>query len=109
MAHARRLRRLGSDRRTRQRLWRRAAPRLLTRAEAARLRTLYAHDKLFRATVDMGRHRYGAGEYRYFREPYPEPIACLKEALYPRLLPIARDWWASSAGATRGRTASLTG
>ncbi|EUA31022.1 hypothetical protein I552_10067 [Mycobacterium xenopi 3993] len=36
-------------------------PRLLTRAEAARLRTLYAHDKLFRATVDMGRHRYGAG------------------------------------------------
>ncbi|BBU22313.1 2OG-Fe(II) oxygenase [Mycobacterium xenopi] len=68
-------------------------PRLLTRAEAARLRTLYAHDKLFRATVDMGRHRYGAGEYRYFREPYPEPIACLKEALYPRLLPIARDWW----------------
>jgi hypothetical protein len=68
-------------------------PRLLTRAEAARLRRLYADDQLFRATVDMQRHRYGAGEYRYFREPYPEPIGQLKEALYRRLLPIARDWW----------------
>lgn len=25
--------------------------------------------------------------------PYPEPIERLKQALYPRLLPIARDWW----------------
>ncbi|BCO35536.1 proline hydroxylase [Mycobacterium heckeshornense] len=69
-------------------------PRLLTRAEAARLRTLYAGDDLFRATINMERRRYGAGEYRYFREPYPEPIEHLKNALYPRLLPIARDWWA---------------
>jgi len=69
-------------------------PRLLTRAEAARLRKLYADDDLFRATINMEHRRYGAGEYRYFREPYPEPIEHLKNALYPRLLPIARDWWA---------------
>ncbi len=41
----------------------------------------------------MGRYRFGEGEYRYFRAPYPEPIERLKQALYPRLLPIARDWW----------------
>ncbi|KZS59195.1 2OG-Fe(II) oxygenase [Mycobacterium ostraviense] len=69
-------------------------PRLLTATEAARLRTLYAQDDLFRKTVDMERHRYGAGEYRYFRRPYPEPLEQLKHALYPRLLTIARDWWA---------------
>ncbi|HEU0192427.1 MAG TPA: 2OG-Fe(II) oxygenase [Mycobacterium sp.] len=69
-----------------------ALPRLLTAPEMARLRTLYADDERFRATIDMARHRYGAGQYRYFRAPYPEPIDLLKQALYPRLLPIARDW-----------------
>ncbi|POX91040.1 proline hydroxylase [Mycobacterium kansasii] len=69
-------------------------PRLLTVTEAARLRRLYTRDDLFRKTVDMERHRYGAGEYRYFRQPYPEPLEQLKHALYPRLLTIARDWWA---------------
>jgi uncharacterized protein len=41
----------------------------------------------------MAPKRYGAGQYRYFHAPYPEPIERLKQALYPRLLPIARDWW----------------
>jgi uncharacterized protein len=40
----------------------------------------------------MGRHRFGEGEYRYFERPFPEPIEELKQALYPHLLPIARDW-----------------
>jgi uncharacterized protein len=68
-------------------------PRLLTPAEAQRLRKLFIRDELFRATIDMGPRRYGSGQYRYFRAPYPEPIEDLKHALYPRLLPIARDWW----------------
>ena len=68
-------------------------PRLLTKAEAEEIRRLYPEDGLFRATIDMRRYRFGEGEYRYFRQPYPEPIEALKQALYPRLLPIARDWW----------------
>lgn len=68
-------------------------PRLVTGGEAARLRNLYGVDGLFRSTVDMEPRRYGAGQYRYFQAPYPEPIEELKQALYPRLLPIARDWW----------------
>jgi hypothetical protein len=68
-------------------------PRLLTKAETDKLRKLYPDDDLFRTTIDMRRYRFGEGEYRYFEQPYPEPIQALKEALYPRLLPIARDWW----------------
>jgi uncharacterized protein len=67
-------------------------PRLVTSRETAKLRSLYDRN-LFRTTIDMQRYRFGAGEYRYFNEPYPEPIEELKQALYPRLLPIARDWW----------------
>ncbi|HEX3548509.1 MAG TPA: 2OG-Fe(II) oxygenase [Mycobacterium sp.] len=68
-------------------------PRLVTETEAAQIRKLYPDDHLFRATIDMRRYRFGEGEYRYFKQPYPEPIEHLKQALYPRLLPIARDWW----------------
>jgi hypothetical protein len=69
-------------------------PPLLTREEAARLRGLYHDPGRFRSTVNMARHRFGEGEYRYFATPYPEPVERLKQALYPRLLPIARDWYA---------------
>jgi uncharacterized protein len=68
-------------------------PRLVTPTEAATIRRLYPDNDLFRATIDMARYRFGEGQYRYFRQPYPEPIEQLKQALYPRLLPIAQDWW----------------
>ena len=69
-------------------------PRLLTDDEADWIQGLYPDDRMFRATIDMRRYRFGEGEYRYFQQPYPEPIEALKQSLYPRLLPIARDWWA---------------
>jgi len=69
-------------------------PQLLTPAEASQIRELYDESRRFRSTINMGRHRFGEGEYRYFARPYPEPVERLKQALYPRLLPIARDWWA---------------
>jgi hypothetical protein len=68
--------------------------RLLTPQEAAGIAALYPDDARFRSTVNMSRHRFGAGEYRYFSEPFPAAVTGLREALYPRLLPIARDWWA---------------
>ena len=67
---------------------------LLTPPEAAGITRLYADDARFRSTINMARHRFGEGEYRYFSEPFPPAVAGLREALYPRLLPIARDWWA---------------
>ena len=67
---------------------------LLTPDEAAQIAALYDDDSRFRSTINMGRYRFGQGEYRYFAEPFPEAVTGLKRALYPRLLPIARDWWA---------------
>jgi hypothetical protein len=66
---------------------------LLSTTEAAQIIAHYGDDTRFRSTVNMGRYRFGAGEYRYFAEPLPAAILELKRALYPKLLPIARDWW----------------
>ena len=64
---------------------------LLTPAEAGEIAALYPDTSRFRATVDMGRHRFGEGEYRYFAEPFPAAVVELKRALYPKLLPIVRE------------------
>jgi uncharacterized protein len=40
----------------------------------------------------MERFRFGRGQYRYFGRPFPELVEQLRQAFYPRLLPIARDW-----------------
>lgn len=66
---------------------------LLPPTEAADIAALYGDDTRFRSTVHMARHRFGEGEYRYFAEPLPDAVVDLKAALYPKLLPIARDWW----------------
>ena len=53
-------------------------PPLLSPAEASEIRGLYDEAGRFRATINMGRHRFGEGEYRYFARPYPEPVERLK-------------------------------
>jgi hypothetical protein len=53
---------------------------------------LYTDDRRFRSTVDMARHRFGEGEYRYFAHPLPEVVQGLRAASWPPLLSIARDW-----------------
>jgi len=67
-------------------------PSLLAREECVAVAALYDDADLFRSTIDMQRYRFGRGEYRYFKAPLPEPVEKLRQALYPRLLPIARDW-----------------
>jgi hypothetical protein len=56
------------------------------------LTALYPDDRRFRSTVDMARHRFGEGEYRYFAHPLPEIVTELRAAWWPPLLSIARDW-----------------
>lgn len=67
---------------------------LLTPKECRGIAALYAEDDRFRSTIDMARHRFGSGQYRYFTPPFPPAVEELKQALYPRLLQIARDWYA---------------
>jgi len=67
-------------------------PQLLSPAECAGIAALYDEVQHFRSTIDMARYRFGSGQYRYFSRPYPRLVQRLREACYPRLLPIARDW-----------------
>jgi hypothetical protein len=69
-------------------------PPLLGATEAAALTQCYEDDEAFRSTIQMARYRFGEGEYRYFASPLPEVVTELRRALYPHLLPVARDWYA---------------
>nr|WP_303708889.1 hypothetical protein [Kutzneria buriramensis]WKX06564.1 hypothetical protein Q4V64_03260 [Kutzneria buriramensis] len=53
--------------------------RLLTPAECGDLAALYEKPEPFRTTVDMARHRFGSGEYRYFTHDLPTAVAALRE------------------------------
>jgi hypothetical protein len=64
---------------------------LLTPNECGDLAGLFDGGR-FRSTIDMARHRFGDGRYRYFDHPLPEPIAALRGSFYGRLAPIANRW-----------------
>jgi hypothetical protein len=65
---------------------------VLDRGESRSIVALYDDDGRFRSTIDMARHRFGEGQYRYFARPLPPIVAELRAAFWPRLLPIAREW-----------------
>jgi uncharacterized protein len=72
---------------------------LLDAAECAELSDLFDGGR-FRSTVDMARHRFGDGRYRYFDHPLPTPIGELRSAFYARLAPVANRWSALLGGAS---------
>ncbi|KPX41234.1 Proline hydroxylase [Pseudomonas syringae pv. helianthi] len=65
---------------------------LLRLDTCAHLAESYAEDHLFRSCIDMKRHGFGAGQYKYFAYPLPEPVATLRFDIYRRLVPLANDW-----------------
>ena len=67
-------------------------PGLLTANECDDTATPYTQEGLFRSHVQMARHGFGRGEYRYFAYPLPPLVACLRGALYARLAPVANRW-----------------
>ena len=67
-------------------------PALLDADECRALAALYPQEAPFRSRVVMQRHNFGRGEYKYFRYPLPATIEELRQAIYPRLAPIANRW-----------------
>jgi hypothetical protein len=65
---------------------------VLPRSECEALRSLYSRPELFRSRIDMARYRFGKGEYQYFANPLPEPVARLREELYRQLAGCANEW-----------------
>jgi uncharacterized protein len=65
---------------------------ILGKGECHDLSGLYDQAALFRSTIDMARHRFGEGQYRYFAHPLPRVVAELRASFWPHLLRVARDW-----------------
>jgi len=66
-------------------------PPLLSSEECDELAELFDGGR-FRSTIEMARHRFGEGRYRYFDHPLPETIAALRASFYPHLAPVANRW-----------------
>ena len=64
---------------------------ILTAAECSELADLFDGGR-FRSTIEMARHRFGEGRYRYFDHPLPEAIAGLRTSFYGHLAPTANEW-----------------
>jgi uncharacterized protein len=67
-------------------------PAILTESECDELVSLYPDEERFRSTVDMGRYKFGIGEYKYFAAPLPPLVEALRGAAYPPLAAIANQW-----------------
>src|SRR4051812_6199204 len=72
-------------------------PELLEADECSALAALFDGGH-FRSTIDMARHRFGDGRYRYFDHPLPEQIQDVRTSFYGRLAPIANEWSARLGG-----------
>ena len=65
---------------------------VLSAAECADTSALFQREELFRNRVIMERHRFGRGEYKYFKYPLPDLVASLRILVYPKLAPVANRW-----------------
>lgn len=83
-------------------------PRILTAGECRDVIRLYGDDRRFRKVVDMGRLRFGAGDYKYFGAPLPALVRDLRVHGYRHLAPIANRWL-ESFGQTRRFPDTLAG
>jgi uncharacterized protein len=64
---------------------------VLSSGECVGLADLFDGDG-FRSTIEMARHRFGNGRYRYFAYPLPDLIQGARVAFYEQLAPIANRW-----------------
>jgi uncharacterized protein len=80
-------------------------PPVLSASQCRELASLYDAGP-HRSTIDMARHRFGRGEYKYFDHPLPEAVRELRAAFYPPLAEVANGW-ASLLGRADDYPASL--
>jgi len=79
---------------------------LLDAATAEELVAGFDDDRRYRSTIDMARHGYGVGTYRYFAYPLPSVVDALRAQLYRQLVPVA-DQWAERLGSPERYPAEL--
>ncbi len=52
----------------------------------------YDNRDLYRKIITMEKHRFGLGEYKYFKYPLPNLVHNIRKGAYPILAPIANNW-----------------
>jgi hypothetical protein len=67
-------------------------PRVLTAGDCDELIGLFDEDDRYRSVIDMRRHRFGSGVYKYFDRPLPKPVMQLRRRLYRPLAQVANEW-----------------
>jgi uncharacterized protein len=66
-------------------------PKVLAAGECDELIRLF-DDGRYRSVVDMRRHGFGSGVYKYFDHPLPDPVRLLRTRLYGPLAEVANEW-----------------
>jgi hypothetical protein len=61
-------------------------------AVASELAGRFDEPEWFRTTIDMERHGYGRGTYRYFADPVPPDVAAMRAELYEATRRVANRW-----------------
>jgi len=67
-------------------------PAMLDAAECNAIIAMFDDTQRFRSRIDMQRYNFGRGVYQYFAYPLPPVIQLLRETLYTKLVPVARQW-----------------
>jgi hypothetical protein len=67
-------------------------PELVAPEQCRELAALYDDHGIYRSHIQMARHGFGQGEYKYFSYPLPDLVQRLREQLYPPLAEVANHW-----------------
>ncbi len=65
---------------------------VLSGEECKELIALYPDESRFRHRVEMARHRFGEGDYKYLAAPLPPVVQALRVHAYPPLAAVANRW-----------------
>src|SRR4051812_24675445 len=63
-------------------------PAVLAAAECRQVIADFDDDTLYRSVIDMRRHRFGSGIYKYFTRPLPPLVDGLRHILYGPLVAV---------------------
>lgn len=67
-------------------------PSVLGKKACEDIAAVYADEGRFRSRIEMSRHGFGRGEYKYFNYPLPPIVQKLRSSIYPRVAPLANEW-----------------
>jgi uncharacterized protein len=70
-------------------------PSVISKQECDSLIKSFSDESIYRKVVDMARHKFGRGVYKYFSYPLPPLVQELREQTYPHLVKIANEWSAA--------------